>query len=66
VKYLPGLSWNLNLLISVSQVARITSVSHWCPAEEVGPLKPDVMVHTFYLSTQEAEAGELRDPGQLA
>jgi hypothetical protein len=28
----PGWPWNLILLISDSQIARITSVSHWCLA----------------------------------
>jgi hypothetical protein len=30
VNYLPG-AWPLILLISASQVARITGMSHWCP-----------------------------------
>jgi hypothetical protein len=31
--YLPGLASNLDPPISASQIARITGMSHWCPAE---------------------------------
>jgi hypothetical protein len=30
-RFLPGLAWNMNLLISVSQLARIIGKNHWCP-----------------------------------
>jgi hypothetical protein len=30
-----GWPWTMILLISVSQVARITVLSHWCPTEQL-------------------------------
>jgi hypothetical protein len=66
--YAQSWSWTMILPILVSQIARITGLSHWHPAQETFFQRQKswrgVVVHFCNPSTWEAETGEWRVWGQ--
>jgi hypothetical protein len=54
----PGWLWNLILLISASEIARVTGMNHWRLA------KADVLNHGWSLGSYILGEGEERKPGE--